>query len=114
MSWHSKNSGEAMHPVGTLKPNAWGFHDMHGNVWEWCSDWFSDALPGGSVVDPKTATGKEHARRGGSYALSPAFLRYAARGKGEPELRAVRTAKKAQGSLHTFKIGFRVALAASN
>ena len=114
MSWHSKNSGEAMHPVGTLKPNAWGFHDMHGNVWEWCSDWFSDALPGGSVVDPKTATGKEHARRGGSYALSPAFLRYAARGKGEPELRAVRTAKKAQGSLHTFNIGFRVALAASN
>ena len=111
MSWHSKNSGEAMHPVGTLKPNAWGIHDMHGNVWEWCADWFSDALPGGSVVDPKTATGKEHARRGGSYALSPAFLRYAARGKGEPELRAARTAKKAQGTLHTFNIGFRVALA---
>ena len=57
-------SGSKTHPVGRKQSNAWGFYDMHGNVWEWCNDCY-DAYSGGSETDPTgPVSGDDHALRG--------------------------------------------------
>jgi formylglycine-generating enzyme required for sulfatase activity/tRNA A-37 threonylcarbamoyl transferase component Bud32 len=76
--WFNANSGGNAHPVGAKKPNAWGLHDMHGNVWEWCSDWNDGKLAGG--VDPEgPTTGLNRMHRGGSWLLTPVHSRSAFR-----------------------------------
>jgi formylglycine-generating enzyme required for sulfatase activity len=51
-AWYSANSGSQTQPVCNKKPNAWDLHDMHGNVWEWCQDWYDD-YSADSVTDPQ-------------------------------------------------------------
>ena len=65
MGWYDDNSDGQTHPVGQKKPNAWGLHDMHGNVWEWCADWFGD-YDMGEMNDPSgPASGSYRVIRGG-------------------------------------------------
>ncbi|MBM4142451.1 MAG: hypothetical protein FJ225_02485 [Lentisphaerae bacterium] len=70
MGWYFENSNGTTHPVGTKKPNAWGLHDMHGNVWEWCQDYWGTASRE-AVTDPSgPATGgygNPHVIRGGGW-----------------------------------------------
>jgi formylglycine-generating enzyme required for sulfatase activity len=79
-AWYYGNSGNETHAVGTKKPNAWGLFDMHGNVREWCSDWYGE-YPKGAVTDPQ---GPSHASvrvlRGGSWLGSASLCRSAHRG----------------------------------
>jgi len=66
-AWYDANRGDETHAVGQKLANPWGLHDMHGNVWEWCQDWF-DTYPGGTAVDPQgPATGSSRVIRGGGW-----------------------------------------------
>ncbi len=73
-------------PVGTFPPNAWGLHDMHGNVWESCQDWFG-VYPQGDLADPQGPTrGEDRVARGGSWNAFPECCRSAYRvGNGEAD-----------------------------
>lgn len=69
------------YPVGQKLPNPWGLYDVHGNVWEWCSDWYADDYGDtGARSDPAgPETGKFKVIRGGAYLSIPANTRSANR-----------------------------------
>jgi formylglycine-generating enzyme required for sulfatase activity len=87
-AWYDVNSGNMTREVGLKTPNAWGLYDMHGNVWEWCWDWFNaNAYSGGTRTDPRSFSGTERVRRGGSWSNNAGTLRSARRGSDTPSLR---------------------------
>ena len=73
--------------VGSYPPNAWGLHDMHGNTFEWCRDWYHPALPGGDDPDLYSAKAVSRVRRGGCWADEGWPCRSAFRLRFEPERR---------------------------
>lgn len=84
VAWHL-DDGAWTRRVGTKSANAWGIHDMHGNVWEWCQDWLAE-YPNGPMVDPRGAASGEHrVARGGAVSLEFALCRAAIRGHAHPK-----------------------------
>ena len=75
--------------VGSYPANAWGFHDLHGNVWEWTADWHGN-YPAGAVSDPAGAeTGSKRVSRGGSWGNLGGDLRSAIRIRITPDSRFI-------------------------
>ena len=96
--WYDKNSNARTHPVGQKLPNGFGLYDVHGNVWQWVQDCYSNNYAGASMDGSANTTlgCDRRVLRGGSWGLIPQGLRAAYRIRDSPSIRY-------------FSVGFRVA-----
>ena len=79
IAWYEANSGRKTHRVGRKRPNAWGLHDMLGNVWEWTGDRYGK-YPSGAVTDPRgPESGSARVYRGGGWGTLARSVRSANR-----------------------------------
>ena len=87
--WYKGNSGKTTHPVGEKKPNAWGLHDMHGDVCEWCADGDEEYVHGWWPKADPTGPGFDDYRvlRGGAWDIDAWHCRSACRDSSEPDCR---------------------------
>ena len=89
-AWYKENADDWTHPVGQKEPNTWGLYDMHGNVWEWCNDFYRkdyySSSPSSNPTGPQTGFDDRELRvqRGGSWAFSTEFCNSAGRYGGDP------------------------------
>ena len=85
-AWFKGNAAKATRPVKRKRPNPWGLYDVHGNVWEWCNDFFSESYQEhGEAQDPRgPASGEERVMRGGSWATGAKSCRSSARNSETP------------------------------
>jgi eukaryotic-like serine/threonine-protein kinase len=86
--WFALNSEGRTQEVGKKTPNAWGLHDMSGNVWEWCEDGYGGLYYlSSSPVNPENQAVGSRVLRGGSWVDEPSLCRSATRGRGDPVAR---------------------------
>ena len=85
--WYAENSAEKTHDVASKKPNGWGLYDMHGNVWEWCLDWYSEGYHQEHQSNDPTGptSGRFRVFRGGCWNFSPSMCRSAIRFRYTPD-----------------------------
>jgi formylglycine-generating enzyme required for sulfatase activity len=93
--WYNVNSSSKTHPVGQKTPNAWGLYDMHGNVWEWCNDWFGSYTSGSATNPTGALNGSDRVDRGGCWFSNANYCKSAFRSYITPASR-------------WFDLGFRV------
>ena len=99
-AWYDQNAGNKTRLVGEKKPNRWGLYDMHGNVWEWCQDWYADHPPDALTHPQGPNEGSKRVLRGGGWYNDAGYCRSADRHGYNP-------------LNHLNSLGFRVALSPS-
>lgn len=89
VAWYGfERSEKTTHPVGKKLPNAWGLYDTHGNIWEWCHDWFEREYAAGPASDPQSSvTRGGRVVRGGAWHYAPRHCRSAHRYGYAPDIR---------------------------